>query len=338
MRDLCRLIGWMVVDLIRSRVMLEAEIWTLRQQINVLRRTAPKKLSFCAVDRILFVGLYRLFPNICDTLAIVKPDTLVRWHRAGFRSYWRWKSRHRGGRPTVPLAIRGLIREMSIANPLWGAPRVHGELLKLGIDIGQTSVAKYMARRRGPPSQGWKTFLHNHADGIAAMDLFVVPTISFRLLYGLLIMGHDRRQILWFGVTAHPTAEWIANQLTAACGWEQAPRYLIRDRDGAYGEVVIRRLRSMGIRDRPTSPRSPWQNGYAERLIGSIRRECVDHIVVLGERHLRQVLQSYMNYYNEVRTHLSLEKDAPASRSVQRAGRILCRPLLGGLHHQYVRI
>jgi transposase InsO family protein len=328
----------MVVDLIRSRVMLEAEIWTLRQQINVLRRTAPKKLSFCAVDRILFVGLYRLFPNICDTLAIVKPDTLVRWHRAGFRSYWRWKSRHRGGRPTVPLAIRGLIREMSIANPLWGAPRVHGELLKLGIDIGQTSVAKYMARRRGPPSQGWKTFLHNHADGIAAMDLFVVPTISFRLLYGLLIMGHDRRQILWFGVTAHPTAEWIANQLTAACGWEQAPRYLIRDRDGAYGEVVIRRLRSMGIRDRPTSPRSPWQNGYAERLIGSIRRECVDHIVVLGERHLRQVLQSYMNYYNEVRTHLSLEKDAPASRSVQRAGRILCRPLLGGLHHQYVRI
>jgi transposase InsO family protein len=294
----------MVVDLIRSRVMLEAEIWTLRQQINVLRRTAPKKLSFCAVDRILFVGLYRLFPNICDTLAIVKPDTLVRWHRAGFRSYWRWKSRHRGGRPTVPLAIRGLIREMSIANPLWGAPRVHGELLKLGIDIGQTSVAKYMARRRGPPSQGWKTFLH--ADGIAAMDLFVVPTISFRLLYGLLIMGHDRRQILWFGVTAHPTAEWIANQLTAACGWEQAPRYLIRDRDGAYGEVVIRRLRSMGIRDRPTSPRSPWQNGYAERLIGSIRRECVDHIVVLGERHLRQVLQSYMNYYNRASEHPSV--------------------------------
>ena len=214
----CRLIGWMVVDLIRSRVMLEAEIWTLRQQINVLRRTAPKKLSFCAVDRMIFVGLYRLFPKICDALAIVKPDTLVRWHRAGFRSYWRWKSRRRGGRPIVPVEIRRLIREMSIANPLWGAPRIHGELLKLGIDIGQTSVAKYMARRRGPPSQGWKTFLNNHADGIAAMDLFVVPTISFRLLYGLLIMGHGRRQILWFGVTSHPTAEWMANQLTEACG------------------------------------------------------------------------------------------------------------------------
>jgi len=166
------------------------------------------------------------------------------------------------------------------------------ELLKLGIDVGQTSVAKNMVRRRVPPSQGWRTFLRNHADGIAAMDLFVVPTISFRLLYGLLIMGHGRRQLLWVGVTAHPTAEWIANQLTEACGWEQIPRYLIRDRDGAYGEIFIRRVRSIGIRDRPTSPRSPWQNAYAERLIGSIRRECLDHIVVFGERHLRHVLLS----------------------------------------------
>ena len=187
-------------------------------------------------------------------MAIVKPDTLIRWHRAGFRSYWRWKSCPRGGRPTVPLEMRGLIREMSIANPLWGAPRIHGELLKLGIDIGQTSVAKHMARRKTPAVPRLEDIL------------FVVPTISFRLLYGLLIVGHGRRQILWFGVTAHPTAEWIANQLTAACGWKQAPSYLIRDRDGAYGEVFIRRVRSMGIRDRPTSPRSPSQNGYAERL------------------------------------------------------------------------
>jgi transposase InsO family protein len=227
---------------------------------------------------------------------------------------------------------------MSIANPLWGAPRIHGELLKLGIDIGQTSVAKYMIRRRGPPSQGWKTFLNNHADGIAAMDLFVVPAISFRLLYGLLIMGHGRRQILWFGVTPHPTAEWIANQLTEACGWEQVPRYLIRDRDGAYGDVFIRRLRSMGIRDRPASPRSPWQNGFVERLIGSIRRECLDHVVVFGERHLRHVLLSYMNYYNETRTYLSLDKDSPLSRTVKRARRIVCRPVMGGLHHKYVRM
>src|SRR5712671_1270756 len=170
-----------------------------------------------------------------------------------------------------------------------------------------------MARRRGPPSQGWKTFLNNHADGIAAMDLFVVPTISFRLLYGLL---------LWFGVTSHPTAEWMANQLTEACGWDKAPRYLIRDRDGVFGELFVRRLRSMGIRDRPTSPRSPWQNGFAERLIGSIRRECLDHVVVFGERHLRHILLSYMKYYNEVRTHLFLDKDSPLSRIVERVGRI----------------
>jgi len=338
MRDLCRFIGWAVVDLLRSRAALEAEILALRHQINVLRRGAPKKLSFNGIDRLIFVALYRLFPRVCDALAIVKPDTIVCWHRAGFRLYWRLKSRRCGGRPRVSAAIRQLIREMSIANPLWGAPRIHGELLKLGIDIGQTSVAKYMVRLRGSPSQGWKTFLRNHADGIAAMDLFVVPTVSFRLLYGLLIMAHGRRQILWFGVTAHPTAEWIANQVTEAFGWEQAPCYLIRDRDRAYGDTFVRRLRSMGIRDRPTSPRSPWQNGYAERLIGSIRRECVDHIVILSERHLRHVLLSYMNYYNEMRTHLSLSKDAPVPRAIGTVGHILCRPVLGGLHHQYVRI
>ena len=338
MAELCSLIFGMVIDLFRSRATLEAEILVLRQQINVLRRGAPRKLTFNPIDRLIFIGLYRLFPQTCSALAIVKPDTVIRWHRAGFRSYWRWKSGRRCGRPTVPLQIRRLIREMSIANPLWGAPRIHGELLKLGIDIGQTSVAKYMARRRAPPSQGWRTFLRNHADGIAAIDLFVVPTISFRLLYGLLIMGHGRRQILWLGVTAHPTAEWIANQLTVACGWEQIPRYLIRDRDVAYGEIFIRRVRSIGIRDHPASPRSPWQNAYAERLIGSIRRECIDHIVVFGERHLRHVLLSYMTYYNYARTHLSLNKDAPVPRAADTAGRIICQPILGGLHHQYTRI
>jgi hypothetical protein len=273
MREACGLIWMALVGLFRSRASLAAEILVLRHQINVLRRNSPKRPTFSTADRMIFAGVYRLAPTALNALAIVKPDTIIRWHRAGFRAYWRWKSRHRGGRPTVPLEIRKLIREISIANPLWGAPRIHGELLKLGVDIGQTSVAKYMVRRRDPPSQGWRTFLRNHADGIAAMDMFVVPTISFRRLYGLLIMGHGRRHILWFD--AHPTAEWIANQVTEACGWEQAPRYLIRDRDGAYGEVFIRRLRSIGIRDRPTSPRSPWQNAYAERLIGSIRRNAL---------------------------------------------------------------
>ena len=222
---------------------------------------------------------------------------------------------------------------MSIANPLWGAPRIHGELLMLGIDVGQTTVAKYMVRPRRPPSQGWKTFLRNHADGIASMDLFVVPTISFQLLYGFLILQHRRRVIVWLGVTAHPTAEWIAGQLTEAYAWEQTPRYIIRDRDGAYGDVLIRRLRAMGIRDRPIAPRSPWQNGHTERLIGSIRRDCLDHVVVFGEQHLRHLLRSYQRYYNDARTHLSLNKDAPALGAVQAVGRIVANPHLGGLHH-----
>jgi transposase InsO family protein len=338
MLDLCRLILGIVIDLFRPRAVMEAEILVLRQQIIVLRRGRPGRVPFLAADRMILGWVCHLVPKTREALAIVRPDTVVRWHRAGFRHYWRWKSRPRWGRPGVSAEIRQLIREMSLANPLWGAPRIHGELVKLGVDLGQTSVAKYMARRRGPPSQGWKTFLHNHADGIAAMDLFVVPTLSFRLLYGLLIMGHGRRQILWCGVTAHPTAEWIANQLTAACGWEQVPRDLIRDRDACYGSIFVRRVRSLGIRDHPTSARSPWQNGYAERLIGSIRRECLDHVVVIGEQHLRHTLTCYMDYYNAVRTHLSLEKDAPNGRAIQRHGHIEGRPMLGGLHHHYVRI
>ncbi len=338
MGDMLKLVWWAVVGLFRSRASLQAEILTLRHQLNVLRRKSPKRLTFSNLDRLVFASLYRFAPRVMNALAIVEPETVIRWHRAGFRSFWRWKSRRRGGRPKVPLEIRQLIREMSRANPLWGAPRIHGELLKLGIDVGQTSVAKYMATRRRPPSQGWKTFLRNHADGIASIDLLVVPTISFRLLYGLLILRHARRQMLWVGVTAHPTAEWIARQLTEACGWEPAPRYIIRDRDRVYGELFKRRLRAMGIRDRPTAPRSPWQNGHAERLIGSIRRECLDHVVVFGERHLRNILLAYMQYYNGARTHLSLNKDAPVPRDVQAVGRILPTPILGGLHHQYVRI
>lgn len=328
----------MLLDLFRSKSSLRAEIIVLRQQLNVLRRSAPKRPALSILDRLILVLLYRLVPSILDAVIIVRPETVLRWHRAGFRAFWRWKSRSRIGRPQVPPKIRRLIREMSLANPLWGSPRIHGELLKLGIDVGQTSVAKYMARRRRPPSQGWNTFLTNHADGIAAIDLFVVPTISFRLLYGLLVLKHDRRRILWVGVTAHPSAEWIARQVTEAIGWEDAPSYLIRDRDGVYGEVFTRRIRAMGIRDRPTAPRSPWQNGSAERLIGSIRRECLDHMIVFGERHLRQILRSYAEYYNRARTHLSLAKDAPMHRAVQDVGRIAPMPVLGGLHHHYVRI
>ena len=334
MGDLFRLIWYALIGLFRSRAELEAEILVLRHQLNVLRRKSPKRVALSSIDRLLLVGLYRLAPRVLDALKIIRPETLMRWHRAGFRAYWRWKSRPRGGRPKTAADIRRLIREMSVANPLWGAPRIHGELLKLGIDVGQTTVAKYMARRRRPPSQGWKTFLRNHADGIASMDLFLVPTISFRLLYRVLILRHSRRELLWLGVTAHPNAEWIARQLTEAYGWQQAPRYILRDRDCAYGDVFPRRLRAMGIRDRPIAPRSPWQNGYAERLIGSIRRDCLDHVVVFGEQHRRYLLNSYQKYYNEARTHLSLHKDAPIPRAVQTVGHTLAVPILGGLHHQ----
>jgi transposase InsO family protein len=187
---------------------------------------------------------------------------------------------------------------MSVDNPLWGAPRIHGELLKLGFDVGQTTVAKYMAKRRRPPSQSWKTFLRNHAEGIAALDLFMVPTVDLRMLFALVVVTIDRRLMVTTNVTTHPTAEWIARQITEAFPWDRAPLHLIRDRDGAYGQTFKRRLHAMGIRDRPTAPRSPWQNGYAERLIGSIRRECLNHVVVFGEAHLRRVLKKYAGYYN----------------------------------------
>jgi transposase InsO family protein len=280
MGDLLKLIWCTFIGLFRSRASLEAEILMLRHQLNVLQRKAPKRLVSSNFDRLVFTILYRLVPGILNTLVIVKPEIVIGWHRAGFRLFWRWKSRCRVGRPKVPLEIRQLIRDMSLANPFWGAPRIHGELLKLGIDVGQTSVARYMARHRRLPSQGWRIFLRNHTDGIAEMDLFVVPTFSFRLLYGLLILWHGRRQILWLGVTAQPTAEWMARQLTEACGWDGTPEYLVRDRDSVYGEIFTRRLRAMGIRHRPIAPCSPWQNGHAERLIGSLRRECLDHVVV----------------------------------------------------------
>jgi transposase InsO family protein len=289
------------------------------------------------IHRLIFVWLCRLRPSVLNAVVIVQPETVVRWQREGFRLYWRWKSRARGGRPRIPRELRRLIRGMSLSNPLWGAPRLHGELSKLGIEVAQSTVARYMARGRRPPSQTWKAFLRNHAAGIAAMDLLVVPTIGFRLLYVLVIIGHHRRRILSFGVTSHPTAEWIARHITDAFPWTEAPRYLIRDRDAVYGHVVSRRLKSMGIRDRPTAPRSPWQNGYVERLIGSIRRECLDHVVVVGEAHLCRILKAYVSYYSTVRTHLSLNKDAPIHRPIHRIGRIIPVLILGDLHHQYCR-
>jgi transposase InsO family protein len=322
----------------KSKTRLEAENAALRHQLIVLRRKVKGRAYLTNNDRWFFILLYRWFPSILEVLVVIRPETLVHWHRAGFRRYWRWKSRSPGGRPQIETDLRALIRRMSAENPLWGAPRIHGELLKLGFEVAQSSVAKYMVKRRGPPSQEWRTFLRNHAPDIAAMDLLVVPTIGFDLLYAFVIVRLDRRELVWINVTTNPTAEWIARQITEAFPWDDAPQYLIRDRDRIYGAVVTRRLRAMGIRDKPTAPASPWQNGFAERLIGSIRRECLDHIVVFSEAHLRRILRSYSCYYNDIRTHRSLDKDAPVSRPVQRTGIISPHPILGGLHHHYVRV
>ena len=323
---------------LKSRSQLEAENAALRYQLIVLRRKVTGRVRVTNGDRLVFIQLYRWFPSVLKVITVIRPETLLRWHRAGFRRYWCWKSRPFGGRPQINAELRALIRRMSVENPLWGAPRIHGELLKLGFEVAQSSVAKYMVKRRGPPSQGWRTFLCNHVPEVAAMDLFVVPTIGFDLLYAFIIIRLDRRDLVWINVTTNPTAEWIARQITEAFPWNEAPRYLIRDRDRIYGTIVTRRLHAMGIRDKPIAPASPWRNGFAERLIGSIRRECLDHLVVLSEAHLRRILQAYARYYNKIRTHRSLDKDAPISRPVQRIGNITSHALLGGLHRQYVRV
>src|SRR3979411_1881794 len=303
-----------VVSPFRTKARLEVEIILLRHQLNVLRRRVPSNPKLAVADRLVFVWLYRLFPSVLNAVTIVQPETVIRWHRTGFRLYWRWKSRSRGGRPKIPGEIRRLIREVSLANRLWGAPRIHGELLKLGIEVAQSTVAKYMARSGRGRSQTWKTFLHNHVAGIGAMDFLIVPTVGFRLLFVLVIRRPQRRPLISITVTAHPTAEWIACQVTEAFPWDEAPDYLIRDRDASYGQVVAKRLAAMGIRDHPTAPRSPWQNGHAERLIGSIRREWPHHIRLSREAHPHRLLAAHAGYYNGVRTHLSLGKDSAGHR------------------------
>ena len=331
-------LGMLVADLFRSRTRLEAENLFLRHQLNIALRRAPPRLRLRGSERALLILMPMLWPRLLGAAQLVQPETILRWHRAGFSAFWRWKSRNRAGRPKIDRGLRHLIQRMSRENPLWGASRIHGELLMLGFEVAQSTVSKYIARPPKPPSQTWKTFLRNHAEAIAAIDMCVVPTLTFDLSFAFLVLGHGRRQLLWFEVTRHPTAEWLARQITEAFPWTSAPAYLVRDNDGAFGHVFTSRVRAMGIRDRPISPGSPWQNGYAERLIGTLRRECLDRILIFGESHLRRVLASYTAYYNQARTHLALQKDAPLHRAVQRSGVIVAIPILAGLHHQYVRI
>jgi transposase InsO family protein len=324
----------------QTRAALQVEVLALRHQINVLRRSHGGHVRVNRADRLLWVWLSRLWSGWRSFLVIVKPETVISWHRKGFRLYWTWKySQGLPGRPQVSQEVRDLIRKMSLANPLWGAPRIHGELLKLGIEVTQATVAKYMARQQRPPSQTWGAFLSNHVKQLVSTDFFVVPTVSFRVLYVFVVLAHQRRRPLHFNVTANPTSEWTAQQLVEAFPWGNAPRYLLHDRDSIYEGSFRQRVRQMAIQEVLTAPRSPWQNPYAERLVGSIRRECLDHILVLNESSLRRILKSYFQYYLHSRTHLALAKDAPEPRAIQspEVSAVVEIPEVGGLHHRYER-
>src|SRR5438132_3672703 len=315
---------------------LAVENLALRQQLAVYKRTTARP-KLRTTDRLFWIWLARVWAGWRQPLLIGTADTVLRWQRRRFREYWRKLSgRPTGGRPAVHAEIKALITRMATANPLWGAPRIHGELLKLGIFVAERTVSRLLPKRRSPPSQTWRTFLINHVHDLVSIDFFTVPTARLRVLFVLVVLAHHRRRVVHFNVTEHPTAHWTAQQIVDAF---PAPPYLLRDRDQVYGQQFRHRVKGMRIAEVLTAPHSPWQNPFAERLIGSIRRECLNHVLVLGESHLRRILARYFEYYHRARTHLSLDKDAPDARAVELsdAGRIVEIPEVGGLHHRYVR-
>ena len=326
---------------IRSRADLEAEILALRHQLAVLQQAAPKRPRLSRADRLFWVLLSRVWTGWRRTVQIVQPATVVRWHHRAFAWHWRWRSRRsRVGRPAIAPDIRVLIRRMRHANPLWGAPRIHGELRKLGLEVSETTVAKYVGRRSAPPSPTWRTFLTTHAAQLASIDFFTVPTATFRVLFVLVVLSHDRRRVVHVNVTDHPTAAWTRQQIREAFPEDRAPHYLLRDRDGVYGSDFGDMLRRCGIEGIVSAPRSPWQNPFVERVIGTIRRDCVDHVIVWNERSLRRMLRVYFDYYHHWRTHLALDKDAPEPRATQSPdhGAVVVEySHVGGLHHYYER-
>jgi putative transposase len=311
----------------------------LRQQLAALTRTA-RCPQFRMKDRLFWMLLAKGWREWRTALIVVQPDTVLRWHRQWLRHRWTLRSRRTGsGRPRTLAAIRTLVNKMAAANPLWGAPRIHGELGKLGITVSERTVSRLLRRPRRPPSQTWRTFLTNHVATLVSIDFFTVPTLTGRVLFVLVLLAHERRRIVHLRITEHPTAAWTAQQMIEAFPDDTAPRWILRDRDTIYGDVFRRRVGAMGVSEVISRPSSPWQNPYVERLIGSLRRECLDHVIVFNQTHLRRLLARYVSYYHEARTHLSLDKDAPTPRRVQAPteGRVVAFSEVGGLHHRYER-
>jgi len=321
----------------RSKSQLQLEVIYLRKQIEILHRTCPK-VKTKKTDRLFFGFMKNFLSTWKENLFIVKPETLIKWHREGFRIYWKWISKKKYGRPKTNKEIRDLIKQIANENPLWGVPRIHVELLKLGFSVSQSTVQRYIPKRGGRTTgQRWKTFLRNHSKEIISIDFLTVPTINLKLVHVLVIIEHHRRKIVHVNVTKNPTAEWTLQQIRNFLFAYDMPKYLIRDRDGKYGHLFSEGISHLGIKQIITSYRSPWQNGYVERVIGSIKRECLDHVIILNEVHLRNVLAEYLSYYNKYRTHLGINKDSPDGRPVQKTGKIEKFPAVNGLHHCYFR-
>jgi transposase InsO family protein len=311
----------------------------LRHQLAVYKKRVNRP-NLRRSDRLFWIALSRVWAGWRQALVIVSPNTVLRWQRRRFREYWtRLSGRPPAGRRPISRQIRALVVRMAQANPLWGAPRIHGELKKLGIEVAERTVSRLLPKRRTPPSQTWRTFLANHVRDLVSIDFFTVPTAGWRVLFVLVVLAHHRRRVVHFNVTEHPTAHWTAQQIVEAFPNDTAPSYLLRDRDHVYGEPFRDRVKGMRIDEILTTPHSPWQNPFVERLIGSVRRECLDHIVVLGERHLRRILPRYFTYYHRARTHLALDKDAPDRRPIEspELSRVIQIPEVGGLHHRYIR-
>src|ERR1035437_9837927 len=324
--------------LITTKSQLILENVFLHKQLEIYQRTDPK-LKTHRTDRMFFSLIMDWLSNWKERMFIVKPDTVIKWHRTAFKFYWRWKAQHKGGRPKISREVIALIKQMANENSDWGAPRIHGELLKLGFNICESTAQRYMPKKgKRTTGQNWMTFLKNHSQEIISIDFFTVPTINFKLLHVFVVIEHHRRKLIYFNITRNPTAEWCLQQIrNLLMDYDILPKYLIRDRDMKYGQLLGGKKNKFGVDEIVTAYRSPWQNCYVERVIGSIKRECLDHLIIINENHLRSILTDYISYYNKYRTHLGINKDSPEGRPIEIAGKIDKIPVVNGLHHVYFR-